>query len=255
MPNATNIREALTSTEPNISSDERIVSVACGAALLFYGLAKHNAAGLLPILVSAMLLDRGVTGHCAISSILDRNTREPGEAAKRKAQTTYAITIDAPVAEIQGRLSDPEVLRALVSGGKVAEFPGETGFRMADSISRTGSMREYSASDSRQIEIGSRDAHTLEWRQPNMVCKAELNSAPGKRGTELRVTLRPERPLSLTRRLTAYFARKDVRRGLRQLKQELESGDVPTVVGQPSGRDGGRDVRDGLTTAEIVSQV
>jgi hypothetical protein len=84
-------------------------------------------------------------------------------------------------------------------------------------------MRESSSSEKLRLEILVHSARAIEWRQVSVVGKAEWKPAPGERDIEVRGTLRPDRPLLLTRTLAAHFARHDLRRGLRQLKQELEA--------------------------------
>ena len=71
-----NLLHALTHSDTNISSNERIASIASGAALLAYGLQRRGILGLGAVLLSAALCDRGIRGHCAVSEILGRNTAE-----------------------------------------------------------------------------------------------------------------------------------------------------------------------------------
>jgi hypothetical protein len=85
--------------------------------------------------------------------------------------------------------------------------------------------------------------------------RVELRKAPGNKGTEVEVTLRPDEMVEWIQPFVAFLARRKLRRGLRQLKQELESGDVPTIVGQSSGRSGRRDLRGGITFAELTSLI
>jgi uncharacterized membrane protein len=251
----TNFLDALISSERNISSNERIVSLASGAALLGYGLYRRGVLGFGAILVSAALWDRGIRGHCAVSEILGRNTAESREEAIRHVESKYAVTIDKPSEEIYRYFNTGEGLRKILGGGEIAEIPTEAS--SASGLSRNGSARDFSPTGQAALplEITSRSASQVEWRQPPLLGSVDLRKAPGNRGTEVRVSIRPAEPFQLTQRFTAYLTRSKLRRGLRQLKQQLESGDIPTIVGQPSGRLGGRDLHSGITLAELTSSI
>jgi hypothetical protein len=94
---------------------------------LLYGLAKRDALGVGSILISAALLDRGITGQSVFSSIFGRYVQDHSGTAKQRSEATYAITIDAPAEKIERRLGNPESLRQITSGGRIPEFPGDAG--------------------------------------------------------------------------------------------------------------------------------
>lgn len=249
---AANLREALTSSEQNISVNERIISLLSGAALLGYGMYKRNAAAVGSLLVSAALLDRGIRGHCAISEMIGRNTAGSREQAEQQTEARYALTIDKPSEEIERRFSKPESLSKIINGGEIAEIPAERATAMVPgSTALSGSSS--TSNDAGPVQITNHTPNHIEWRQSAVLGCVDLLKAPGSRGTEIKVVLRCSDPFQLSQQFAAYLARRKLRRGLRQLKQELESGDIPTIVGQPSGRAGGRDLRGGMTLAEWAS--
>jgi uncharacterized membrane protein len=63
----------------------------------------------------------------------------------------------------------------------------------------------------------------------------------GRRGTEVRVTMEFVPPAGklgeLMARITGEHPQHQVRSDLRRLRQLLETGEIPTTLGQPSGRD------------------
>jgi uncharacterized membrane protein len=69
-----------------------------------------------------------------------------------------------------------------------------------------------------------------------------FKKAPGDRGTELSVALEYKAPTRPTSRLVASLAGLDpeqlVREALRQIKQLIEAGEIPTTEGQPVGARG-----------------
>jgi uncharacterized membrane protein len=251
---AANLREALTSSEQNISVNERILSLLSGAALFGYGMYKRNATAVGSLLISAALLDRGIRGHCAVSEMIGRNTADSREQAERQAEARYALTIDKPSEEIERRFSEPESLSKIINGGEIAEIPAERTSATA-MVSGSATLPELSrnSNDAAPVQITNHMPNHLEWRQSAVLGCVDLLKAPGGRGTEVKVVLRCSEPFQLSQQFAAYLARRKLRRGLRQLKQELESGDIPTIVGQPSGRAGGCDLRGGMTFAEWMS--
>ena len=77
------------------------------------------------------------------------------------------------------------------------------------------------------------------WKQRAFPGKAEFNEAPGDRGTELRVTATAKQQRSFKEVATAYqgnVAHDQLSTVLREIKAKLETGEVPTTLGQPSGR-------------------
>ncbi|CAN5174407.1 hypothetical protein BH11BAC6_BH11BAC6_09160 [soil metagenome] len=60
----------------NISRNERIISVAGGAALVILGLAvmKKKAYSWAELATGAALIARGISGHCPVSAAMNRNT-------------------------------------------------------------------------------------------------------------------------------------------------------------------------------------
>jgi uncharacterized membrane protein len=240
----------------NISSNERIVSLASGAVLLGYGLYRRDTLGVASILLSAALWDRGITGHCAVYAMMGRNSAEHLGEPQQQVHAKYALTIDRSHEDIYERFSAPESLSNIINGGETPEIPGES-TSTTDGISRIAAAHEFSGirDGSALLEITSRGENRLEWRQPMLLGRVELRKAPGNKGTEVEVTLRPDEMVEWIQPFVAFLARRKLRRGLRQLKQELESGDVPTIVGQSSGRSGGRDLRGGITFAELTSLI
>ncbi|WP_437730766.1 hypothetical protein [Sorangium sp. So ce1335] len=69
-----------------------------------------------------------------------------------------------------------------------------------------------------------------------------LTPAPGERGTEVTAVLPGARPRGrlarLAARLLSELPRRRLRGDLRRLRQWIEVGELPTTVGQPSGRTG-----------------
>jgi Protein of unknown function (DUF2892) len=67
----------------NISETERWVSVAAGAVMTAYGASRRRAGGWALAGLGALLVRRGITGHCHTYDILGMNTAGTGEDTRR----------------------------------------------------------------------------------------------------------------------------------------------------------------------------
>ncbi|MBV8453523.1 MAG: hypothetical protein JOZ29_14820 [Deltaproteobacteria bacterium] len=187
--------------------------------------------------------------------MIGRNTAGSAQQAQQRAEASYSLTIAKDPQEIERCFSDPESLRKIVNGGDIPEIPVERASRTVTSLGSASMAQSSRMSEgaARSIQVMAHTSNHVEWQQSALIGCVDLEKAPRGRGTEVKVVLRSNGPLQLRQQLTVYDARRKLRRGLRQLKQELESGDIPTIVGQPSGRSGGRDLRGGMTVAELAS--
>jgi uncharacterized membrane protein len=60
----------------NVGETERYISIAGGAILAAYGLARGSLSGLLLGCIGAGFIYRGVTGHCQVYEALGQNTAD-----------------------------------------------------------------------------------------------------------------------------------------------------------------------------------
>lgn len=88
----------------NVTSPERIGSVAAGAGLLLYGASRKSFSGLLLALVGGALIRRGATGHCALYEKLGVNSRqlntEHGVPGDKGIKVVRSITVARPPREV-----------------------------------------------------------------------------------------------------------------------------------------------------------
>jgi uncharacterized membrane protein len=76
MPNALDPQNTVT----NVGTVERIGSTLIGATLVFRALARPSFGQIVLALGGAALLQRGLTGHCALYAALGIDTAQHGEA-------------------------------------------------------------------------------------------------------------------------------------------------------------------------------
>ena len=242
---------AVQSSAVNVGSAGRVLSLASGAMLLGYGIYRRGARGYGAMLIGAALCDRGVRGHCAVNAALGRNTatneRTHGEIeAEEKGDghlVEYSVTIERPLQELYGRLCQESELRQVLGLAAGADSNGAS--------SRNGN--EPSA-----IEITDREEnHRIDWKSgEGLAGSILLAAAPGNRGTEITAFLEIEPAHDVLGRAIAWLSQvgagASLRKGLRQLKQRLEAGEIPVTDGQPAGRSGSkRTEREPMVLAEI----
>lgn len=235
-------------SEINVDSTERAASALAGAALFGIGLGRRGILGGLAMLGGAALLDRGIRGHCAIYGALGVSTAGIAQSERPlRAAKEYSVTIDAPADELSGRLNNPDELSAIIGGAKAAR--GRTDGSAPQR--RPGGLRV-------RVLNSSRDR--IDWTaEGGLGGYVLLKQAPGNRGTEVHFVLGARSPDNWFNRFGSWIVRfqwqSKLRHGLRQLKQEAEARDIPITVGQPSGRQGGRDYEQAMTLAEAAGKI
>jgi len=78
----------------NVGDTERMLSGLLGGALLVTGLFRRSWGGAIVALTGAVLLQRGVTGHCMLYHALDASTNEIG---RRKVRTGNAVKVSKTI--------------------------------------------------------------------------------------------------------------------------------------------------------------
>jgi uncharacterized membrane protein len=107
--------------QKNVGDMERLISVAAGAGLAAFGLARGRLSGLALGAIGAGLVYRGVTGRCQCYSALGINTADHtgpiGVPAQHGYKVERTITVDRPADELYRfwrRLENlPRVMRHL----------------------------------------------------------------------------------------------------------------------------------------------
>lgn len=99
-----------------------------------------------------------------------------------------------------------------------------------------------------RVEVGVAEGTSTIWtsgmggREHVRTGIVSLTDAPGERGTEIRVVVPGARPRGRLARaagkVLAEVPRRRLRGDLRRLRQWIEVGEIPTTMGQPSGRTG-----------------
>jgi uncharacterized membrane protein len=246
----------------NVGRAERWLSLLAGGALAVYGLQRRSGNGNAATLAGAALLYRGATGHCEVYRALgiDRARRRRiaygrGRAAvadagsdtrarlggPRGIHVEESVTINRPVADVfrfwRKFENLPQFMRHLESVAVreegishwVARGPG-------------GARAWWDARIINEIEN-----RVIGWQSlagSPIAIAGSVNFDETSHGTRVRVHLQYNPPGGRLGAAVAWIFGEEpgrqVREDLRRFKALLETGEIPTTAGQPSGRKGSR---------------
>lgn len=240
----------------NVGRMERWLSVAAGSALAAYGLKRRDRPGGVAALAGAVFLYRGTTGHCDVYEALGVNHvggHGIGEIADRGSDTRRklggargihveeSVTLSVPLPEVfrfwRNFENLPRFMRHLES---VAVR--EAGVSHWVAKGPAGLSAEWDARIINEIDDKVIGWQSLEGSTVATAGSVSFDQTP--HGTRVRVHLQYNPPGG---RLGAAIARlfgeepgQTIREDLRRFKQLMETGEIATTEGQPSGRRGGR---------------
>ncbi|HEX2990614.1 MAG TPA: SRPBCC family protein [Anaerolineales bacterium] len=224
--------------QPNVGAAERGISLAAGLAMISYLLRRRPDAKIsLPLgLEAGYMIYRGATGNCMFYRMLEINRAEHGIYAKR------SVTISLPREQLYRIWRNFENLPRFMNHLQRVDVDEETGGTHSHWVSRAPLGREVQweaeMTDERENEF-------IAWRSlPGSTVKSigsvQFEDAPGGRGTVVTVEMEYNPPAGS---MGAAFAKlfgeepsQQLRDDLRHFKQMMETGEVPSVEGQPSGR-------------------
>jgi uncharacterized membrane protein len=227
----------------NIGDVERWSSVAAGLGLAAYGLSRRRGGWILAGL-GAWLVQRGISGHCHTYELLGMNTAGTGEDTRRALGgrggviVEESVTINQPIETLYRFWRNLENLPRFMRHLESVE-------RITDTLSRWrakgpgGTAVEWNAEIINEVPN-----QVIGWRSiegSDVVSAGSVNfddAGPG-RGTRVRVRLQYSPPGGKLGAAVAKLLGRDpgseIREDLRQFKQIVEGGEVPTTHGQPRG--------------------
>lgn len=225
----------------NVNKYERIARAVGGGALVGYALTNRSKGGVALGLLGAGLLYTGATGHCEAYKALGVNTADKlDEDIARDVHVEKSITIAASPAELYSFWRNFENLPHFMENlESVTQLDDNRSHWVATGPG--GKKVEWDA------EIyNEKEGELIAWRSlPDAditnAGSVRFEEAPGGRGTYLKVVLNYNLPGG---RAAALFAKlfgqepgQLVESNLKRLKQLIETGEIPTIEGQSSGRE------------------
>jgi uncharacterized membrane protein len=242
----------------NVGRIERWLSMVAGGALAAYGFKRRSTPGGAAALAGAALLYRGATGHCNVYGALGINRANghahghgTGEIADRGSDTRRrlggargihveeSLTINRPIAEVYRFWRNfenlPRFMRHLESVAM-----REAGISHWVARAPAGMTVEWDARIINEI-----DNKLIAWQSlegSTVATAGSVNFDETEHGTRVRVNLQYSPPGGKLGAAVAWLFGEEphlqVREDLRRFKALLETGEIPTVAGQPSGRHG-----------------
>jgi uncharacterized membrane protein len=235
-------------THVNVGQKERAASLIGGGALVFYGLSRRSWGGLALAIAGSGLVYRGATGYCSLCAALDKKGAQgeiggkgnlsrqvPGHGGILVEKT---VTINKSVEELYRFWHDLENLPRVMSH---LERVREMGDARSHWVAKApmGTTVEWEAQT-----IRDQENHYIAWR--SLAGSTVENSgsvrflpATGGRGTEVKVIFEYTPPAgALGATVAKLFGEEpglQVEADLRRFKQLMETGEIPTIEGQPRG--------------------
>ena len=228
----------------NVGDVERWASVAGGTLLVVQGLRSRSLPGVVLACLGGGLLFRGVTGHCGAYQALNIDTAgkhrsDADEHVHNGRLIKHVAVIERPAAELYDYWRNVENAPRFMTG--------------VEAVTRTGPDRSHWVSAGplgKKFEWDSEVFHDepgrmFAWKTlpgadvPHAgMIKFEPNT--GGRGTTVTVEINYEPPAGLLGVALAKVIGQDpdgmTKENLRQFKQLMETGEIPTTAGQSSGR-------------------
>ena len=243
----------------NVSRAERWLSLLAGGALAAYGLQRRNGTGGAATVAGAALLYRGATGHCDVYGALgiDHGGRRPaiaygrGHAAiadhgsdtrarlagRRGISVEESVTINRPIADVYRFWRNfenlPRFMRHLESVAVREEGISHWVAKGPAGATVTWDARIINEIENKVIGWQSLTGSTI-------ATAGSVNFDETAHGTRVRVHLQYNPPGGRLGAAVAWMFGEEpngqVREDLRRFKALLETGEIPTTHGQPSGR-------------------
>jgi uncharacterized membrane protein len=226
----------------NVGTAERRASIATGIAMLSYVIRKkpHLMIGLPMGLEAGYMLYRGATGHCAIYQAMDINRADNGHAG---IKVERAVTVDKPRDELYRIWRNFENLPRFMTHLQKVSVDELGGDKRSRWVAKAPLGREIEW-DSEITE--ERENEFLAWHSlPGSIVASTgsvaFTDAPQGRGTIVKVSMQYQ-PVggSMAAAFAKLFGEEpdiQVREDLRHFKQIMETGEIPSIEGQPSGRE------------------
>ncbi len=235
-------------TQKNVNNPERWVSVVFGSALAAYGLKKRSARGVALSALGGALVLRGATGFCAVYNALGLSSNGHERANDdRQVSVPYgkgvrvekAVTINAPPEQIYAFWRNFENLPRFMHNLEAVECHDSRRSHWT-AKGPAGMKADWEAEIINEIPNELIAWRSIDGSRVDNAGSVHFEPAFGGRGTIVKVVLRYDPPAGVFGAAVSKFLGEDpamnVQEDLRRLKMLLETGEIATTEGQPTGR-------------------
>ena len=226
----------------NVGYTERALSGAVGLPLVALGVKRGGLGGIALAITGGFLAYRAATGYCHVYHALDLDSAHDAHAITelhKGVLVKQTFTVNRTPAECYTFWRDFQNLPRFMTHLKSVQV-------LDAKRSRWTAKAPLGASVAWDAEIiNERPDELIAWQSigesdVDNAGSVRFHPAPAGRGTEVTVELNYEPPGGRLGRSVAWLLGEEpdlqVREDLRRFKQIMETGEVPTVAGQPSGR-------------------
>jgi uncharacterized membrane protein len=230
--------------DQNVSNPERWVSVIVGSALTAYGLKRRSAGGFLLSAIGGAMMWRGATGHCMVYQSLGITTREEqGDQVSvpygRGVRVEKSVTINAAPEALYAFWRNFENLPRFMHNLEAVEVHDSKRSHWT-AKGPAGTNVDWEAEIINEIPNELIGWRSVDGSKVDNAGSVHFTPAAGGRGTEVRVVLRYDPPAGVFGAAVSKILGEDpamqVQEDLRRLKMLIETGEVASTEGQPSGR-------------------
>jgi uncharacterized membrane protein len=219
-----------------IGMTERVISAVTGGTLLGYGLYTSSKLRIPILLLGGAMLARGLSGYSLFYRML--NIYRSKDAIENGIRVERAVTIGRPVEEVYAFWRDLENLpRFMENLYSVSESEGRSHWVAEAPLGQSVEWDAVIEDEELNEKISWRSLPESQIENAGTVL---FKPAPGDRGTEVHVRLEYRAPGGSAGAALAKLLGEEpdiqIREDLRRLKMILETGQVMTVKGQPTGR-------------------
>ncbi|QCR21220.1 YgaP-like transmembrane domain [Pontibacter sp. SGAir0037] len=228
----------------NIGTTGRVLSVLGGAALAYYGWSrKQSPLGKSLTTAGGYLVLRGASGFCPVNEALHIDT---AHSKTEGFEVTSSVTILKPRQEVYQFWRKLENLPKFM---QYLEDVRQTGHRRSHWVAKVPkniiskeklSTVEWDAEIDREEENSLIAWRSLPGSEIENSGEVRFTDAPANRGTVVQATIAYHPPAGAAGKLAAKLLnpafKELVKQDLRRFKRLLEAGEIPTIIGQPSGR-------------------
>jgi uncharacterized membrane protein len=232
----------------NVADMERWASAIGGAALTAFGfkqLKERSPAGAALAAAGSALIFRGATGHChvyeaaGINTARDRDDTRASLSGTRGTNVEEVVTINADADALYAFWRRFSLLpRFMANVVSVAEIDDRRSRWTVKAPA--GRTVEWDAEIINEIPGEVIAWRTLAGADVVSAGSVRFTALPRGRGTEVRVRLQYSPPAGKVGAAAAWLLGHDpasvIREDLRRFKQLMEAGEVPTIDGQPRGK-------------------
>jgi uncharacterized membrane protein len=242
------IKEPLMTADVNVAGVERWASALGGAALAAYGVKQmredRSVAGAMLTAAGGALIARGGTGHCPVYAAAGFNTADAEStraslSGSRGVNVEEVVTINASPEQLFGYWRNLSQLPLFMSHLVSVQ---QLDYRRSHWVAKAPAGRtvQWDAEIINEIPGELLGWRTLDRSDVVSAGSVRFKRATGDRGTEVRVRLQYDPPAGKIGATVAWLLghepAQSIREDLRRFKQLMETGEVPTIAGQPRGQ-------------------